>query len=113
MSVEDDLVERFKSRGVVRGGLFFMPPATAVEYVRACEAADLAVTSAESFHTEGQYIYPLLELMDDFYPRGVDDWAEFRRRCNDAATAFLSGLLATPELLVNLTTLTPSEWEAS
>lgn len=111
MSAEEELLRRFGARGLVDGGLLYLPPAAALDFVRECEAAGLAVTGVEGFEPMRDGVRALLDVNADFSTTRAGDWAGFRRRCNAAAVAFLSGLPPRPGLLVNLTTLTREEWE--
>jgi hypothetical protein len=85
----EEVIERYRGRGVCRGAELYFDGTVGEEIVRTCEEQDLAVIGVEGFELVGKEIRPRLDLIADYSTDPRSPWTEFRSGCNRAALDFL------------------------
>ncbi|MGH8621211.1 MAG: hypothetical protein ACRET3_03650, partial [Burkholderiales bacterium] len=84
------------------GGELYLPRRTAIELVRAADAADIAVVGIEAVLLDSSSTEPLLDQIADFSAASGAGWRQRRKKCNHAARRFLTKLGDRPGLHVTL-----------
>lgn len=82
------LEEKYRHKGLVHGGVFLLRPEYALQFVEACEAADIPILGIEGFRVfEERFIQPSQEDTVDF-DQGHE---ETYKRASDFLKAYLGG----------------------
>jgi hypothetical protein len=95
MALSKESIEKTFSRvGIVRGRSLYLNSSHAIDFVKACDANDLAVVRIEAIELLGTKLHPRLDLIADYLSPPEDwagfSWRRFLRVCNTAALDFIS-----------------------
>ncbi len=107
------LIDAFRSRGVVQAGELYLGLTEALDLVSFCAKNDLAVVGVEGFEHAAGTLTPQLDMIADCSGVEADAWQTFRESSNRCARAFLRSLPQRAGLVVNLTVLSEDEWIAA
>lgn len=69
----DRIMEDFKNKAIVRGGMFMFSFADALELVRACHNFRLRILGIDGFFLRGLVVQPTMEFSVDYTLSGIDD----------------------------------------
>jgi hypothetical protein len=99
MLSSEQLEEKYRKKGVVRGGgSLYLYPREAKSFIRDCYANGLGVSHIEGLVIESNGIRPLMDQIADFLPYGIDlpftDWQGYRAVTQDYALSFIDSVPA-------------------
>lgn len=108
MTLEEQLIEQYRSQGVFSGGELYLNPQVALQVVVHCSEVDLAVVGVEGFSLKDNRLIPQLDTIADWSSLSARTWQEFRMACNRETKNFLMNLPG--DIVVNLALLSENEW---
>jgi hypothetical protein len=110
MLSEEQVFEQFRSRGV--GGSheeLYLPKASSLEFIKACDRNDLAVVGLEGFKYEDGKLLPQLDLIADYSLTTAASWSSYRQRCNNSAQMFIEESDARENFCFSFTVISQQE----
>lgn len=111
MTALRDLLNRYRSRVVERFNELYFTPEVATQFVRDCEKANIAILGIEGFVLSNKKLYPQMDLIGDFSPRGsYSSWEEYRRLANESARRLLTEAGDRASLVFIINAWTAEEW---
>ena len=113
MLCEDEIINRFRKRGMFRGNELYLEVPVALDFWATCEENNLAIIGIEGFwyNAEKDSIQPIMDYIEDYSEFEASDWEAYRDRCNQLGKDFLRKLPSRADLVVNFVAVSREEWE--
>jgi hypothetical protein len=106
----DEILQRFRRKGLDLGGELYLPPGVALEAVTALDESDIAVIGLEGARARKGMTEPDPNLIADCADGNAITWTVYRQSAIACARSFLSTLTARSGLYVTLVTQSETEW---
>lgn len=116
MLSENEIVNRFRHRGMTRGaGSLYLEIPIALDFLATCEANNLAIIGVEGFlyNDKKDTIQPIMDYIEDYSDIEAPHWKAYRNLCNQRCRDFLCHLPSKSEFVVNLVVISQAEWQQS
>lgn len=112
MLSEKQVFDQFISRGVAGDyGELYLPRASSLEFIQACEENDLAVVGIEGFRYEDGKLLPQLDLIADYSSTPDASWSSYKNACNNSARIFVEDSDSRYSLCFSFTVMSREEFE--
>lgn len=98
----DEILNKFRQRGTVRGQELLLTPGDALEALSYCDRNDVAVVGVEAFLLRGDATEPLPDFIADCSPPASSNWRSYCEIANTCARTFLGQLPPLQSLYVSL-----------
>ena len=108
--IEDKLLQRFMSRGIVLGRILYLKAPLMRELISQADESGLAVVGIEGFELHGDMLQPRLDLIADF-SGAKDTWHEHRIFCNRNAAGWMSKFSDLSDLLFDASIISEEKWK--
>ena len=112
MTADEEMIERFRDRGILRGKELFLTPSTALEFLEACEENDLAILGIDTFLFKEEGIQILMDWIADYSLPEWTNWEECRSECYTSGKKFLADLPKKEGIRVSIVVLSQEELRA-
>ena len=116
MLSENEIVNRFRNRGMTRGaGSLYLEIPIALDFLATCKANNLAIIGVEGFlyHNQKDTIQPIMDYIEDYSDVEGPNWKAYRNLCNQRCRDFLCHLPSKAGLVVNFVVISQAEWQQS
>ena len=111
MTALRDLLNRYRGRVVDSFNDLYFTREVAIQFVRDCEEANIAILGIEGFVQSNKGLYPQMDLIGDFSPQGsYPSWEEYRRLANESAMRLLAEADDRASLVFIINAWTAEEW---
>ena len=105
----DEVVDKFRSRGVVSGGALYLTVPDGYDFIAAVEKSAQVILGVEAVRLESGQVRPLLGQIADFSSLRAEEWSSRVMTSVRAAAGFLDQLPKQEEIRVTFTIATHAE----